>query len=108
MRRQIAPALFAVAFLRICRSGPAADLITPSTSPQTKSRTIRKMVPVTVPMRTQPTIILGPSTEGFGISAPVRILSLLGLGWNWTQDTFDHVGNAILEYSQRHDKYIKS
>lgn len=40
--------------------------------PATKSRTIRKMHPVTVPMPTQETMILGPSIEAFGTSALVR------------------------------------
>jgi hypothetical protein len=37
-------------------------------SPATKSSTTRKIAPVTVPIPTQAIMILGPSTEGFGIS----------------------------------------
>ena len=68
IRRHIAPALLLVAFLRICKSGPAAEFITKLTSPQTKSRTTRKIVPVKVPITTEPTMILGPSVLGLGIS----------------------------------------
>ena len=66
--RQIAPALLLVAFLMIASSGVAADLMTVSISGETKRRTTRKIVPVTVPMITQPIMILGPSTDGLGIS----------------------------------------
>lgn len=86
IKRQIAPALLLVAFLRICKSGPAEELITPLMSPETKSNTIRKIVPVTVPIATQPIMILGPSTEGLGISMPVRnygFLLIAGKGWNY-------------------------
>lgn len=69
--RQMAPALLLVAFLRICRRGPAAELITSSMLPATKSKTTRKMVPVTVPIQTQPIMILGPTIEARGISLHV-------------------------------------
>jgi hypothetical protein len=39
--------------------------------PATKSKQIRKMVPVTVPIQTQPIMILGPTTEARGISLNV-------------------------------------
>lgn len=67
-RRQIAPALLFVAFLRMARRGPAEELITLSRSAATKSSTTRKIEPVTVPIMTQPIMILGPSMEGLGIS----------------------------------------
>jgi hypothetical protein len=68
MRRQIAPAVLLVALRNICSRGPAAELITSSMLPATKSRTIRKIAPVKVPMPTQMTIILGPSMAALGIS----------------------------------------
>lgn len=68
MRRQVAPALLWVAFFRIARRGPADELMMFSMSPATKRRTIKKMKPVTVPITTHAIIILGPSTEGLGIS----------------------------------------
>jgi hypothetical protein len=71
MSRQMAPALLLVAFLRICRRGPADELITSLMLPATKSKQIRKMVPVTVPIQTQPIMILGPTTEARGISLNV-------------------------------------
>jgi hypothetical protein len=64
----MAPALLEVAFFKIWRRGVAADEITSLISPATKSRTTRKIVPVTVPMPTQAIIILGPSIDGLGIS----------------------------------------
>lgn len=73
MRRQTAPALLLVAFLRICSSGPAGDLATSSRSPATKRSTIRKRDPVTVPIPTHETMILGPWTEGLGISLGVLV-----------------------------------
>lgn len=66
--RQMAPALLLVAFLRIASSGVAVELMTVSMSGETNRRTIRKIVPVTVPITTQPIMILGPSTDGLGIS----------------------------------------
>lgn len=71
MRRQTAPALLLVPFLRICRRGPAAELITLLISPATNSSTIKNIVPVKTPIRTQPIMTLGPSLEGFGISAVI-------------------------------------
>lgn len=67
-RRQMAPALLWVAFFKIAKSGPAEDSLMAVMSPATKSRTIRKMNPVIVPIATHAIIILGPSTEGLGIS----------------------------------------
>lgn len=67
-KRQIAPALLDVAFFRIARSGVAAESMILLISPATKSSTIRKIAPVTVPIPTQAIMILGPSTEGLGIS----------------------------------------
>lgn len=64
----MAPALLWVAFFKIAKRGPAEDEIMLSMSPATKSKTIRKINPVTVPMATHAIIILGPSTEGLGIS----------------------------------------
>lgn len=69
MSKQIAPALLLVAFFKICRSGPAADEVTESRSPATNRSIMRKMVPVKVPMPMHDIMILGPSTEAFGISA---------------------------------------
>lgn len=60
--------MFEVAFVMIARSGVAADSIILLISPATKSSTIRKTDPVKVPIRTQAIMILGPSTEGLGIS----------------------------------------
>lgn len=68
IKRQIAPALLEVAFFKIARSGVAAESIILLISPATKSSTTRKIVPVTVPIPTQAIMILGPSTEGLGIS----------------------------------------
>lgn len=68
MRRQMAPAVLLVAWIRICSRGPAAELMTSSMLPATKSRTMRKMAPVNVPMPTQMTMILGPSRAALGIS----------------------------------------
>lgn len=68
INKQIAPAVFLVASIKICRSGPAAEVVIVSMSPATKSKTIRKMAPVKVPIPTQETIILGPSIDGFGTS----------------------------------------
>lgn len=66
-----------------------------SISPATKRRTIKKIEPVTIPITTQPIIILGPTTEGLGISARVsRVLCRCGCSGN----TFDHVGDAILVF----------
>lgn len=72
IRRQIAPALFLVASMRICRRGPAAEVVTWFMSPATNSRTIKKMAPVTVPIPTHATMIFGPSTDALGTSVPVR------------------------------------
>lgn len=69
--RQIAPALFFVASMRIWRRGPAAELATWSMSPATKSRTIKKTEPVNVPMPTQDIMIFGPSMEALGTSAGI-------------------------------------
>lgn len=69
INRQIAPALFCVALCRIARRGPAEDSIISLMLPATNSRTTRKIVPVTVPIPTQAIMILGPSTDGFGISS---------------------------------------
>lgn len=85
MSRQMAPALLLVAFLRICRRGPAAELITSSMLPATKSSTIRKMVPVTVPIQTQPIMILGPTTEARGISLDVSSCRHIVLRTNYLQ-----------------------
>lgn len=92
MSRQMAPALLLVAFLRICKRGPADDLITSSMLPATKSRTIRKMVPVTVPMPTQPIIILGPTTGALGISVMVSATALdpQGPPTNYLQSYVQH------------------
>lgn len=68
MRRQIDPALLPVASWKICRRGVAADSMTRLMSPATKSKTMRKINPVKIPMPTHPIMILGPTTEGFGIS----------------------------------------
>jgi hypothetical protein len=68
MRRQIPPAMLFVACIKICSKGPAAELMTSSILPATKSRTMRKMAPVKVPMPTQMTMILGPSKAALGIS----------------------------------------
>lgn len=67
INRQIAPARFWVEWMRICKRG-ADELITVSISPATNSRTMRKMVPVTMPIPTQDIMILGPSLRGLGIS----------------------------------------
>jgi hypothetical protein len=42
--------------------------VTCSILPATKSRTMRKIEPVTVPIPTQDTMILGPSIEALGTS----------------------------------------
>lgn len=68
IKRQIAPALLFVACIRICKRGPADDLIMSSIGPATKSRTTRKTAPVKTPIPTHMIMILGPSLEGFGIS----------------------------------------
>lgn len=68
MSRHIAPAVFWVAWRRICSRGPAFELTTSVMSPATKSRTIRKTEPVKVPIPTQVNMTLGPLTDGFGIS----------------------------------------
>lgn len=67
--KQMAPALLRVAFFRIARRGVAAELIVSLILPVTRSKQMRKIAPVTVPIPTQAIIILGPSMEGFGISA---------------------------------------
>jgi hypothetical protein len=68
IKRQMAPALLLVASMRICKRGPAADVVTCSMFPATNRRTIKNMEPVTVPMPTQETIIFGPSISAFGTS----------------------------------------
>jgi hypothetical protein len=69
IRRQIEPALLAVASKRIWRIGPAVEEMTVSTSLRTKRRTERKTKPVRMPIATQPIMIFGPSTVGLGISS---------------------------------------
>lgn len=92
MRRQIAPALLLVPFFRICKSGPAAELMTWLISPATKSSTTKKTDPVNTPIRTQVIMILGPCLEGLGISITVSITSFRSMIF----DTFNHMCNAIL------------
>ena len=92
MRRQMAPALLLVPFLRICKSGPAAELMTLSISPATKSSTIKKIAPVDTPIKTQIIMIFGPCREGFGISMAISIAPSICIKFN----TFNHMGNAIL------------
>ena len=53
MRRQTVPALLPVAVSRICPRGPRGELMIVLTLPPTKSRHMRKMKPVNMPMRTQ-------------------------------------------------------
>lgn len=60
--------MFPVAFFRIARSGVAGESMILKILPATKSKTTRKIEPVTVPIPTQAIMILGPSTEALGIS----------------------------------------
>lgn len=68
IKRQIPPTLLLVASTRICRSGPAAEVVTVSMFPATKRRTIKKIEPVNTPMPTQVTMIFGPSMSALGTS----------------------------------------
>lgn len=74
INRQMAPALFLVASYRIWSNGPAAEVVTESILPATKSKTMRKMNPVKVPMPTHETIIFGPSTDALGTSGRISLL----------------------------------
>lgn len=65
-----------VACFRIARSGVAEEPITVEILGETKRRTTRKIVPVTVPITTQPIMTLGPSVDGLGISVVVSTSSL--------------------------------
>lgn len=84
-----------VACLKIASNGPAEELMMVSMSPATKSRTIKKIEPVTIPITTQPIMIRGPTTEGLGISGRVSVFFIVdGVGYD--DGTFNHVGDAIL------------
>ena len=72
IKRQIPPTLLLVASTRICRSGPAAEVVTVSMFPATKRRTIKKIEPVNTPMPTQVTMIFGPSMSALGTSENVK------------------------------------
>ena len=69
INKQIDPALLPVALKKMARRGPAAFSITFSMSPATRRRQTRKMKPVKTPIPTQASMILGPSTDGLGISS---------------------------------------
>lgn len=55
---------------------------------------MRNIEPVTVPITTQPIMILGPSMDGLGISVAISWVLCCGCGLN--DGTFDHVGDAVL------------
>lgn len=76
IKRQIPPALLLVASIRICRSGPAAEVATFSMFPATNRRTIKNIEPVNTPIPTQVTMIFGPSMSAFGTSKNVMCQSL--------------------------------
>ena len=67
--RQIDPAWLLVALKKMARRGPAGSEMTSVISPATKSKQVRKMNPVLTPIKTQPIMILGPSTDALGISS---------------------------------------
>ena len=76
MSRQIEPALLPVALKKMASNGPAEFSITLLTSPATSRRQTRKMKPVKTPIPTQASMILGPSTDGLGISSILQTVSL--------------------------------
>lgn len=52
--RHAAPARLLVALYKICNKGPgAAEMMDSASPPETNSKTMRKMKPVTVPIQTQ-------------------------------------------------------
>ena len=71
INKQIEPARLRVAFSKIASNGPAGEEITFMTSPATNNNTERKTKPVKIPIPTVASMILGPSTVGFGISSTI-------------------------------------